>query len=186
MRLMIQLTIALAFVLATLVGLFIGADFHRSLPRNTHVVPIGQDIVYGDHGYAVLAVRQEAALGAANTTVRPTGRFIVLTLRVSNYETNTEPYPFRPWRIRLEAPDGDEIRLSAAGQEALQAAGRCTTPIPPGASCTLDLAFDVPRNVSGFRAFAGTNLGMLNMIERVKYGKQFMELSEPVHSRPSD
>jgi len=176
MRLILQLGIALAIVLAALVGVVIGADFYRSLPRNAHVAPLGQDIVYGDHGYAVLAVREATAL----KTVRPSGRFVVLTLRVSNYETNTEPYPFRPWRIRLEAEDGDEIRLSTAGQEALQAAGKngCESPIAAGSSCTVDIAFDVPRKASGLRAFAGTNLAMLNMIERAKYGKQFMALSD--------
>lgn len=188
MRLMIQLGIALSIVLAVLVGAVIGADFYRSLPKNAHVVPMGQDIVYGDHGYAVLAIREEATLGAAGETVLPSGRFLVLTVRVSNYATNSEAYPFRPWRIRLEAEDGKEIRLSSAGQEALQSAGDngCETPIPVGSNCTVELAFDVPRKASGLRATAGTNLALLNTIERIKYGKQLVALTGPVSSQPND
>jgi len=147
----------------------------------------GEAIRYDDFTFAVVGARRAASLGegAAQATAR--GVFVVVQMRITNEARRVE-FTFRPETARLIDARGELHELSPAGQAALAALDPegCHHPLPPGGTCTVELAFDVapdaltdPDGAPG-PPFVGFSFGagILDMLDVIVYGNRLLEVPE--------
>lgn len=155
-------------VLVIAVGLFFAA-------RRQQVVPLGRPHRFDDFAFAVANVHR---LDAIEGRKPERGLFLVVRLGVRNGAKRVD-FQFRPERFVVEdasgrtypvSPDATRRRASAPG--GLPA---CDDPIPPGASCTMDLVFDVPADVRVPRLKLATGV-VGDFLDRVMQGKVMFAL----------
>jgi hypothetical protein len=176
---LIVLLAGLSLVVAGAAGLYAW----RMQPEQREVHAPGDAVRFDDFRFAVVGARREASLGEGAARAQARGVFVVVQLRVSNDAQRVE-FTFRPETLRLVDARGALHELSPAGQAALAALGRdgCRRPLPPGASCIGELAFDVPADALGggepgalcLRFFFGGALP--NLLDLLAYGNRVLAL----------
>lgn len=128
-------------VLAVVAAFTAAAAAVRNTTGQQKVVPIGQAIRYDDFDFTVTSVRTSRAIGKQNAA----GVYYVVSLNVGNRALRV-PYQFDPQMVALIDSAGREYYHNATATAALLGAAPdpCASSLPPGASCTTDLVFDVP------------------------------------------
>lgn len=147
------------------------------LHRRDQIVGLNQEIQYDDFAFSAMAVREAHSLGSGANQVNAQGVYWVVTLKIANHAKRVD-YRFKKSSPVLIDYNGRERRPSPSGQQALESVSgaRCSDPIPAGASCTTEVAFDVPTNsrVSGLRISEGGLAG--DILEVIFFGKKRIEL----------
>ncbi|HKP12371.1 MAG TPA: DUF4352 domain-containing protein, partial [Blastocatellia bacterium] len=130
--------VAVAVVLLVIVAL---------LNRHPQVVGLNQEIQYDDFAFAATSARRAASFGDAPALTRAQGVYEIVTMKVVNHARRVD-FTFDKSTVVLVDEQGNEYHWSADVQRAYDAAGArggtCAEPIPAGASCTTEVAFDVP------------------------------------------
>jgi hypothetical protein len=149
------------------------------LNRRDQTVGLNREIQYDDFAFSVLGVRKAAALGKNDSQVA-SGVYYVVTIKVANHALRVD-YTFKNSSAVLVDSLGREFHLSKSGQQALEASqGRqCIGAIPAGASCAVDVVFDLPADthVSQFRISEGGLAG--DILDVVFFGKKRIALEAP-------
>jgi hypothetical protein len=121
--------------------------------------------------YSVDRVETEEMLGPAQNPVYPSGRFTVVSLRtwfddstISPSHPREAPLQPNPRVIYVADAQGRRYEPSPAGQRALEATGRRSTPVTeplrPGESYLTYLVFDLPPDARAPRLFVGNAPGV--------------------------
>lgn len=141
-----------------------------ALNRRTQTVGLNQEIQYDDFAFSVLGVRQATALGKGDSQA-PNGVYYVVTIKVANHAKRVD-YTFKKASAILVDDAGREFHLSENGQQALEStqSDKCSGPIPAGASCIAEVAFEVPENahVLQLKFSEGGSIG--DILDFVFYG----------------
>lgn len=149
------------------------------LNRRDQTVGLNQEIQYDDFAFSVVAARTASALGKSDSQV-PTGVYYVVTIKVSNHAKRVD-YTFKRNSAVLVDSLGREFRVSKTGQQALETTQgqQCLAPIPAGASCTIDVVFDLPvdARLSQLRVSEGGLAG--DILDVVFFGKKRIALEAP-------
>lgn len=149
------------------------------LNRRDQTVGLNQEIQYDDFAFSVLAVRKEGALGKSDSPA-PNGVYYVVTIKVANHAVRVD-YRFKKNSAVLVDSLGREFHLSRNGQQALEATQgqQCNGAIPAGASCLIDVVFDLPADVrlSQLRISEGGLAG--DILDVVFFGKKRIALEAP-------
>jgi len=143
---------------------------YRSRPENRTVVPMGEEIRYDDFAFSVVRSREATGPDRAHGGAGPGGRFVVVTMRVSNHARRVG-FTFRPSAIRLVAADGREYAV-AAGVPVVA----CEAELPPGATCTAELTFEVPADAGPLRARVGSSFTPFDLLDRLRHGPRELAL----------
>jgi len=121
--------------------------------------------------YSLVSVEIAHQLGTPPHLARPAGRFLVVTVRTWFDESTISPrrpkdatlYP-NPRVIYIQDAQGRRYDPSIAGESALAATGRASTPITqplrPGDSYTTSFVFDLPEDARDPRLFLGDAPGV--------------------------
>ena len=136
----------LAFTAAIVVLIIVsGLATLALLNRRDQIVGLNQEIQYDDFAFSVLGVRKSNTLSGGASATMAEGVFYVVTLKIANHAKRVD-YHFKKASPILVDDTGREFQLSATGQTALESSGvdQCLAPIPAGASCTTQVAFDLP------------------------------------------
>lgn len=131
------------------------------LNRKDQTVGLNQEIQYDDFAFSVQGVRKANSLGSGESQTNTEGVYYIVTLKIANHAKRVD-FTFKRASAILVDDAGREFHLSETAQRALESEGaKCSGPIPAGASCTTDLAFELPENahVSEFRISQGILLG---------------------------
>lgn len=147
-----------------------------ALNRRDQNVGLNQEIQYDDFAFSVLGARKASALGKG--VAQPAdGVYYVVTIQVANHAVRVD-YTFKKKSAILIDESGREFHVSPTGQRALESTEgqHCSAPIPAGASCVIDVVFDVPKtaNVSQLRISEGGLAG--DILDVIFYGKKRIEL----------
>ncbi|HKW51718.1 MAG TPA: hypothetical protein VJQ53_08295 [Candidatus Eisenbacteria bacterium] len=121
--------------------------------------------------YSLVGVEVAQELGTPSHLVQPTGQFLVVTLRTWFDESTISPRRPKdatldpnPRVIYIEDAQGRRFEPSPAGESALAATGRASTPITqplrPGDSYTTCFVFDLPADARDPRLFLGDAPGV--------------------------
>lgn len=133
-----------------------------ALNRKDQTVGLKQEIQYDDFAFSVQGVRKANSLGSGDSQTNAEGVYHVVTLKIANHAKRVD-FTFKRASAILVDDAGREFHLSENAQRALESlqGGKCSSPIPAGASCTTDLAFELPEtaHVSEFRISQGILLG---------------------------
>jgi hypothetical protein len=136
--------------LVVVVGLLVGAS------RRSRTIPLGTPVRLDDFSFAVVDVRR---LDAIDGLKAARGSFLVLRLGVRNQAKRVD-FQLDAGRTLVEGRDGRRFGLDAATTTRLASTPNglppCDGPIPAGKSCTTDLVFDVPRDLSSPRFRLGS------------------------------
>ena len=119
--------------------------------------------------YSVTDVRVADSLGSAEDGLRPNGRFWLVTVRtwfdpntISARRSLTEPTWPAPRSVALVSAEGDRFQPVEHMDATLAASGIASTPItkelPPGASYTTTLVFDLPEGTVATSLFLTDDL----------------------------
>lgn len=149
------------------------------LNRRDQTVGLNQEIQYDDFAFSVMAVRKERALGKGDSPA-PNGAYYVVTIKVANHAIRVD-YTFKKNSAVLVDSQGREFRLSRNGQAALEATQgqQCIAAIPAGASCAVDIVFDLPADAHAaqLRISEGGLAG--DILDVVFFGKKRIALEAP-------
>ncbi|MFY9570551.1 MAG: DUF4352 domain-containing protein [Blastocatellia bacterium] len=147
------------------------------LNRRDQSVGLNQEIQYDDFAFSVLGVRKASTLERGDSPVADRFYYVV-TIRISNHAKRVN-YTFKTTAAILVDDRGREFHLSTAGQHALESTliNRCSEPIPAGASCITEIAFDLPAEArpSQLRISEGGAIG--DILDVVFYGRKRIELA---------
>lgn len=121
--------------------------------------------------YSLVGVEVARKLGTPPRQARAAGRFHVVTVRtwfdestISKRRPKDAPLYPNPRVIYIQDAVGRRYEPSIAGEAALAATGRASTPITqplrPGESYTTSLVFDLPDDVPEPKLFLGTEPGV--------------------------
>jgi hypothetical protein len=147
------------------------------LNRQDQTVGLNQEIQYDDFAFSVQGVRKVSPLGSGDSQTRAQGVYYVVTLKIANHAKRVD-YTFKRASAILVDEVGREFHLSESGQQSLDAtqSNKCSSSIPAGASCTTDVAFEVPENahVSELRISEGGSIG--DILDFVFYGTKRIAL----------
>ncbi|MEK6286129.1 MAG: DUF4352 domain-containing protein [Acidobacteriota bacterium] len=153
-----------------------------ALNRRDQAVGLNQEIQYDDFAFSVLGVRKASALGSGDTQTNARGVYHVVTLKIANHAKRVD-YTFKKASAILVDDRGREFHLSVDGQQTLEStqSNKCNGPIPAGASCTTEIAFDLPADAlpSQMRFSEGDSIG--DILDVVFYGKKRIEIGAPQH-----
>lgn len=149
------------------------------LNRRDQTVGLNQEIQYDDFAFSVVGARTAEALGKSDLQA-PIGVYYVVTIKVANHAKRVD-YTFKRNSAILVDAVGREFRMSQSGQQALEAAQgqQCLAPIPAGASCSIDVVFDLPvdAHVAQLRISEGGLAG--DILDVVFFGKKRIALESP-------
>jgi hypothetical protein len=147
------------------------------LNRRDQSVGLNQEIQYDDFAFSVVGLRRTDALGKSDSQAA-NGVYYVVTIKVSNHAVRVD-YTFKKRAAILVDDQGREFHFSPSGQQALESiAGQpCGSSIAAGASCLIDVVFDVPKsaNASQLRISEGGLAG--DILDVIFYGKKRIELA---------
>lgn len=147
------------------------------LNRKDQTVGLNQEIQYDDFAFSVQGVRKANSLGSGESQTNAEGVYYIVTLKIANHAKRVDFTFKRPSAILVDEV-GREFHLSENGQQSLDAnqSNKCSGPIPAGASCTTELAFELPENahVSLLRISEGGTLG--DILDFVFYGTKRIAL----------
>ena len=147
------------------------------LNRKDQTVGLNQEIQYDDFAFSVQGVRKANFLGSGESQTNAQGVYYVVTLKIANHAKRVD-FTFKRASAILVGEAGREFHLSENGQQALDAtpSNKCSGPIPAGASCTTELAFELPENAhaSLLRISEGGTLG--DILDFVFYGTKRIAL----------
>jgi hypothetical protein len=147
------------------------------LNRHHQTVGVNQEIQYDDFAFSVQSGRKSRALGSGESQTTAQGVYYVVTLKIANHAKRVD-YTFKPGAAILVDDAGREFHLSEDGQRSLEAtqSNRCNGPIPAGASCTTEIAFEVPENtrLASLRISEGGSIG--DILDFVFYGTKRIAL----------
>jgi hypothetical protein len=147
------------------------------LNRHDQTVGVNQEIQYDDFAFSVQSGRKARALGGGESQTTAQGVYYVVTLKIANHAKRVD-YTFKPGAAILVDDAGREFHLSEDGQRSLEAtqSNRCNGPIPAGASCTTEIAFEVPENtrLASLRISEGGSIG--DILDFVFYGTKRIAL----------
>ena len=146
------------------------------LNRRDQAVGLNQEIQYDDFAFSVLGLRKANALGKDDSQAAG-GVYYVVTIKIVNHAVRVD-YTFKKKSAVLIDDQGREFHISPSGQQAIESiqGQRCSSPIPAGASCVIDVVFDVPKiaNISQLRISGGGLAG--DILDVIFYGKKRIEL----------
>jgi hypothetical protein len=144
-------TIALLFI----VCVYVLYRFAALTLRTDVAVPMGTDVCFDDWCATVMKADTAMTLGEGANLMRPSGRFIILHVRMSNQARGIAQKPSDP-RIFIIDGKGYKRTFSEVGQQALeQYVGK---QVDLGARLELhqsletQVVFDVPRNAKDLKA----------------------------------
>ena len=147
------------------------------LNRKDQTVGLNQEIQYDDFAFSVQGVRKVNSLGSGESQTNAEGVYYVVTLKIANHAKRVD-FTFKRASAILVDGAGREFHLSENGQQSLDAthSNNCSGPIPAGASCTTELAFELPENAhaSLLRMSEGGALG--DILDFVFYGTKRIAL----------
>lgn len=146
-----------------------------ALNRRDQMVGLNQEIQYDDFAFSVIEVRKADA--TRDSEAEATGGSYVVTLKIANHAKRVD-YKFKRASAILIDEKGREFFLSQSGQTALESlhGPRCNDPIPAGASCVIELVFDIPADshITQLRISEGGLVG--DILDVVFFGKKRIEL----------
>jgi hypothetical protein len=161
--------LALAVIL-----LGIGAAWMRTAFDSESLVPVGQSIRFDDFTFAVEGSRY-ATLGAGSKAKR----YLVVRLKVVN-QAMVVKYTFRPQIAILVADNGRERGISNEGQLSLDLSrggpDALASPLPPGASGTTELVFDLPEAATNPRIKISHGGPILDVVDDLVGGKRRLKI----------
>jgi hypothetical protein len=146
------------------------------LNRKDQTVGLNQEIQYDDFAFSVQSVRKASSLGNGESQTNAEGVYYVVTLKIANHAKRVD-FTFKRASAILVDDAGREFRLSENAQRALESQGaKCSGAIPAGASCTSELAFELPENAhaSLLRISEGGTFG--DILDFVFYGTKRIAL----------
>jgi hypothetical protein len=147
------------------------------LNRKDQTVGLNQEIQYDDFAFAVQGVRKANSLGSGESQTNAQGVYYVVTLKIANHAKRVD-FTFKRASAILVDEAGREFHLSEKAQRALEStpSDTCSGPIPAGASCTTEFAFELPENahVSLLRISEGGSIG--DILDFVFYGTKRIAL----------
>jgi len=147
------------------------------LNREDQTVGLKTEIQYDDFAFSVQDVRKAGSLGTGDSQATAEGVYYVVTLKIANHAKRVD-FTFKPTSAILVDEAGREFHLSKNGQRALESSqgNKCSRPIPAGAFCTTELAFEVPENAhaSLLRISEGGSFG--DALDFVFYGTKRIAL----------
>ncbi len=147
------------------------------LNRRDETVGLKQEIQYDDFAFSVEAVHKATSLGFGESHANAQGVYYIVTLKIANHAKRVD-YTFKRSAAVLLDDLGREFRLSESGQRALEStkSNNCSEPIRAGASCTTEVAFEVPENarVSLLKISEGGSVG--DILDFVFYGTKRIAL----------
>lgn len=153
----------------------------RVRPENAIVVPPGGEMQFDDFAFSVEGVRRARAIGDGAARIEAAGEFVVVTVGVHNHAQKVD-FTFRPETIELVAgmPGGMNsiYKPVAAALPLLAATNGCKGPIPAGASCTTELAFDLPRGATNLRLQWQYSWLLFDILDTLAYGRMSLALPE--------
>lgn len=117
------------------------------LHRKDQTVGLSQEIQYDDFAFSVQDVRKTNSLGSGESQANAEGVYYVVTLKIANHAKRVD-FTFKRASAILVDEAGREFHVSEIAQRALESiqGRKCGDPIPAGASCTTELAFELPEN----------------------------------------
>jgi hypothetical protein len=162
--------IAVTVAIVTAVGISLVAML-AVLNRRDETVGVKQEIQYDDFAFSVQNFRKTNSLGSGESETIAQGLYYVVALKIANHAKRVD-FTFKPRSAILVDDNGREFHLSENGQRALDTtqSNKCTGPIPAGAFCTTEIAFEVPENtrVATLKISEGGPVG--DVLDFVFYG----------------
>lgn len=147
------------------------------LNRRDQTVALNQEIRYDDFAFSVQSVRKATSLGSGDSQTNARGVYYIVMLKIANHAKRVD-YTFKPGAAILVDDAGKEFHLSENGQRALDStqSNKCNSPIPAGASCITEVAFELPENsrLSTLRISEGGSIG--DALDFVFYGTKRIAL----------
>ena len=147
------------------------------LNRRDQTAGLNQEIQYDDFAFSVQGVRKANSLGSGESQTNAQGVYYVVTLKIANHAKRVD-YTFKKTSAVLLDDARREFHLSESGQRALEStqSNNCGGPIPAGASCTTEVAFEVPESarVSQLKISEGGSIG--DILDFVFYGTKRIAL----------
>ena len=173
--------IAVTVAIVAAIGVSLAAML-AVLNRKDQTVGLNQEIQYDDFAFSVQGVRRVSSLVSGDLQTGDLQNaaqsvYYVVTLKIANHAKRVDFTFKRPSAILVDDA-GREFHLSENGQQSLDAthSNQCSGPIPAGASCTTELAFELPENAhaSLLRISEGGTLG--DILDFVFYGTKRIAL----------
>ncbi len=146
------------------------------LNRKDQTVGLNQEIQYDDFAFSVQGVRKVNSLGSGESQTNAEAVYYLVTLKIANHAKRVD-FTFKRASAILVDDAGREFRLSENAQRALESQGdKCSGAIPARASCTTELAFELPENAhaSLLRISEGGTFG--DILDFVFYGTKRIAL----------
>ncbi len=147
------------------------------LNRKDQTVGLNQEIQYDDFAFSVQGVRKVNSLGSGESQTNAEAVYYLVTLEIANHAKRVD-FTFKRASAILVDDAGREFHLSEAAQRAVESTqgDKCSGPIPAGASCTTELAFELPENAhaSLLRFSEGGSFG--DVLDFVFYGTKRLAL----------
>jgi hypothetical protein len=146
--------------------------------RRDQVVGPNEEIRYDDVGFVVTASRTEAVIGRGGSAVAPHGTFCVVSIEVRNHAQRAS-YHFDPVIAALTDDQGREFSVHQRAQTVLtteSGGDTCSGEIPPGQSCTTDLAFDVADDSRGLVLRLSVSSALTEFLDGVFRGRKKIRL----------
>ena len=148
-----------------------------ALNRKDQTVGLNQEIRYDDLAFAVQGVRRARCPGGTESQANADGVYYIVTLKIVNHAKRVD-LAFKRASAILVDDAGREFHLSETAQRAIESVegDTCSGPIPAGASCTTELAFELPGETqpSLLRISEGGALG--DILDFVFYGTKRIAL----------
>jgi hypothetical protein len=111
-------------------------------------VNMGTPIRQDDFTYTVVGVHKAATLGHGARQICARGIFYIVQVRLDNHALRV-PFEWDDGIVRIIDSGNQTYRADGAAQKLLLAATPVEHAVPPGASATFPVAFDLPTSVRG-------------------------------------